>query len=103
MWLADLLLSKSILIILTNNGKYLQLLEKGPSVVQLPVLNIIHCMLHYVDLSSVSSQPFNCDLLVTIAKFIEVRNLVVVTPYTYLRPVDLFMIILNNITARSSS
>lgn len=49
-----------------------QVLERGPYIIQLPVLNIIHCMLHYVDLSSTTSQPFNADLLRVIAKYIEV-------------------------------
>jgi hypothetical protein len=41
--------------------------------VHLPVLNIIHCMLHYVDLNSATSQPINGDLLRVIAKYIEVN------------------------------
>ncbi|XP_026809010.1 protein furry isoform X2 [Rhopalosiphum maidis] len=51
-----------------------EVLERGPYIIQLPVLNIIHCMLHYVDLSSTSSQPFNADLLRVIAKYIEGVN-----------------------------
>lgn len=51
---------------------YFKVLERGPYIIQLPVLNIIHCMLHYVDLSSTTSQPFNADLLRVIAKYIEV-------------------------------
>lgn len=60
--------------ITVRNGSFdlLQVLERGPYVIQLPVLNIIHCMLHYVDLSSTTSQPFNADLLRVIAKYIEV-------------------------------
>lgn len=50
-----------------------QLLEKGPSILQLPVLNIIHCMLHYVDFSPTATQPFVSELLVPIAKFVEVK------------------------------
>ncbi|KAF4527625.1 hypothetical protein B566_EDAN016356 [Ephemera danica] len=48
-----------------------EVLEKGPAMVQLPVLNIVHCMLHYVDLASASAQPINGDLLRVIAKYIE--------------------------------
>ncbi|PNF32075.1 hypothetical protein B7P43_G05726 [Cryptotermes secundus] len=48
-----------------------EVLEKGPTAVQLPVLSIIHCMLHYVDLASAASQPINADLLRVIAKYIE--------------------------------
>lgn len=46
-----------------------EVLEKGPPVLQQPVLSIIHCMLHYVDLSS-AAQPMNADLLRVIAKYI---------------------------------
>uniref|UniRef100_A0A8D8TGL4 Protein furry n=1 Tax=Cacopsylla melanoneura TaxID=428564 RepID=A0A8D8TGL4_9HEMI len=49
-----------------------EVLEKGPALVQLPVLNIIHCMLHYVDLNS--SSHFNAELLRVIAKHIEGPN-----------------------------
>lgn len=48
-----------------------EVLEKGPTNLQLPVLNIIHCMLHYVDLASAAAQPINADLLRVIAKYIE--------------------------------
>ncbi|XP_046667613.1 protein furry isoform X2 [Homalodisca vitripennis] len=48
-----------------------EVLEKGPAMVQLPVLSIIHCMLHYVDLASAAAQPINADLLRVIAKYIE--------------------------------
>ncbi|PSN33970.1 Protein furry [Blattella germanica] len=48
-----------------------EVLEKGPAAVQLPVLSIIHCMLHYVDLASAAAQPMNADLLRVIAKYIE--------------------------------
>ncbi|CAH0545977.1 unnamed protein product [Brassicogethes aeneus] len=48
-----------------------EILEKGPSNLQLPVLNIIHCILHYVDLASAAAQPINADLLRVIVKYIE--------------------------------
>ncbi|XP_021940399.1 protein furry [Zootermopsis nevadensis] len=48
-----------------------EVLEKGPTSVQLPVLSIIHSMLHYVDLASAAAQPINADLLRVIAKYIE--------------------------------
>lgn len=51
------------------------MLEKGPAMVQLPVLSIIHCMLHYVDLASAAAQPINAELLRVIAKYIEVEPL----------------------------
>lgn len=39
---------------------------------QLSVLSIIHCMLHYVDLAAAAAQPINGDLLRVIHKYIEV-------------------------------
>lgn len=49
----------------------IEMLEKGPTTMQLPVLNIIHCMLHYIDLASATSQPINTDLLRVISRHIE--------------------------------
>ncbi|KAE8748600.1 furry [Frankliniella occidentalis] len=48
-----------------------EVLEKGPSSVQLSVLSIIHCMLHYVDLAAAAAQPINGDLLRVIHKYVE--------------------------------
>ncbi|XP_024082202.1 protein furry isoform X2 [Cimex lectularius] len=48
-----------------------EVLEKGPTMVQLPVLSIIHCMLHYVDLNLVTAQALYADLLRVISKYIE--------------------------------
>ncbi|XP_076272167.1 microtubule binding protein furry isoform X2 [Rhynchophorus ferrugineus] len=48
-----------------------EILEKGPGNLQLPILNIIHCILHYVDLATPSAQPINADLLRIINKYIE--------------------------------
>ena len=33
-------------------GFLVEVLEKGPSATQAPVLTIIHCLLHYVDMST---------------------------------------------------
>ncbi|KAJ8924572.1 hypothetical protein NQ315_000721 [Exocentrus adspersus] len=52
----------------------IEILEKGPSNLQLPILNIIHCILHYVDLASAAAQPVNADLLKVIVKYIEGAN-----------------------------
>lgn len=49
----------------------IEVLEKGPNNLQLPILNIIHCILHYVDLASPAAQPINTDLLRVIVKYIE--------------------------------
>ncbi|XP_071438579.1 protein furry [Hetaerina americana] len=48
-----------------------EVLEKGPCNVQVPILSIIHCMLHYVDLASTAAQPINADLLRVIAKYVD--------------------------------
>lgn len=51
-----------------------EVLEKGSQQVQVPVLNVIHCMLHYIDLSSQHAQPISGDLLRVIAKHLDVSN-----------------------------
>ncbi|XP_043493885.1 protein furry isoform X2 [Polistes fuscatus] len=48
-----------------------EVLEKGPGSVALPVLSIIHCILHYVDLASQAAQPINTELLQVISKYVE--------------------------------
>lgn len=50
-----------------------EVLEKGMQQVQVPVLNVIHCMLHYIDLSSSHAQPISTDLIRVIAKYLDVR------------------------------
>lgn len=52
-----------------------EVLEKGMQQVQIPVLNVIHCMLHYIDLSTQPAQPISGDLLRVIAKYLDVRTL----------------------------
>ncbi|KAG5899999.1 hypothetical protein JTB14_009086 [Gonioctena quinquepunctata] len=52
----------------------IEVLEKGPSNLQLPILNIVHCILHYVDLASAAAQPVNADLLKVIVKYVEGPN-----------------------------
>lgn len=49
-----------------------EVLEKGLPQVQVPVLNVIHCMLHYIDLSSALAQPISGDLLRVVAKYLDV-------------------------------
>lgn len=51
----------------------IEVLEKGMQQVQVPVLNVIHCMLHYIDLSSPHAQPISGDLLRVIAKYLDVN------------------------------
>ncbi|CAH1170054.1 unnamed protein product [Phaedon cochleariae] len=52
----------------------IEILEKGPNNLQMPILNIIHCILHHVDLASAAAQPVNADLLKVIVKYIEGPN-----------------------------
>ncbi|XP_037037722.1 protein furry isoform X7 [Bradysia coprophila] len=49
----------------------IEVLEKGMQQVQVPVLNVLHCMLHYIDLSSPQAQPISGDLLRVIAKYLD--------------------------------
>ncbi|XP_055531189.1 protein furry isoform X3 [Wyeomyia smithii] len=50
------------------------IMEKGPNQIQLQVLSVIHCMLHYIDLSSVQAQPIAGDLLRVISKHLDSPN-----------------------------
>lgn len=52
----------------------IEVLEKGMQQVQVPVLNVLHCMLHYIDLSSPQAQPISGDLLRVIAKYLDVSK-----------------------------
>jgi hypothetical protein len=49
-----------------------EILDKGSACLQLPVLSVLHCMLHYIDLNTHPHQPINNDLLRVISKFIDV-------------------------------
>nr|XP_040229226.2 protein furry isoform X5 [Anopheles coluzzii] len=51
-----------------------EVLEKGWVQVQLQVLSVIHCMLHYVDLSAVAIQPIAGDMLRIISKYLDSPN-----------------------------
>ncbi|XP_052897872.1 protein furry isoform X5 [Anopheles moucheti] len=51
-----------------------EVLEKGWVQVQLQVLSVIHCMLHYVDLSAVPIQPIAGDMLRIISKYLDSPN-----------------------------
>ncbi|XP_053624606.1 protein furry isoform X2 [Plodia interpunctella] len=48
-----------------------EVLEKGSVSLQLPVLSVLHCMLHHVELNTPAAQPVNTDLLRAVAKFID--------------------------------
>ena len=51
-----------------------QVLEKGAPFVQQPILNVLHCLLHYMDLGQAASHPINADLLRAIARYAQVRG-----------------------------
>ncbi|CAB0032283.1 unnamed protein product [Trichogramma brassicae] len=48
-----------------------EVLEKGPANVTVPVLSIIHCMLHYVDITTQAAQPTSVELLRVVSKHVE--------------------------------
>ncbi|XP_037086709.1 protein furry-like [Pollicipes pollicipes] len=48
-----------------------EVLEKGPPFVQQPILNVLHCLLHYMDLGQTANQPINADLLRSIARYAQ--------------------------------
>lgn len=48
-----------------------EVLEKGWHQVQLQVLSVIHCMLHYIDLSTPQARSIGEDLLRVISKFLD--------------------------------
>lgn len=50
----------------------LKVLEKGPSSYQSSVFQILHCMVHYIDISSPSSSVLNAELVHVIGKHVEV-------------------------------
>jgi len=50
-----------------------QVLDKGPANTQNAVLQILHCLVHYVDITALPS-PCIHDLLRVVAKYIEVNN-----------------------------
>ena len=51
----------------------IEILEKGPTWVQCPVLNIIYCLLHYTDLTGPPhTAAVNAEVLTAIAKYMDV-------------------------------
>lgn len=49
-----------------------QVLEQGPVSTQSSILLIIHCILHYVDISSLPTPSMSCDIISTVSKYVEV-------------------------------
>lgn len=52
-----------------------EVLEKGWHQVHLQVLSVIHCMLHYIDLSTPQARSIGEDLLRVISKFLDVSGM----------------------------
>lgn len=52
----------------------IEVLEKGWTQVQLQVLSVIHCLLHYVELSTPQAQIISSDLLRVVAKYLDVST-----------------------------
>lgn len=48
------------------------MLEKGPNSYQSSVFQILHCMVHYIDISSPSSSILNSEFFQVISKHVEV-------------------------------
>lgn len=48
-----------------------EVLEKGPNSYQSSVFQILHCMVHYIDISSPSSSVLNSELIHVISKHVE--------------------------------
>lgn len=51
-----------------------QLLEKGLPSVQQPLLQVIHSLLSYADLSAVPVRQFNVGVLKTVEKYVQVST-----------------------------
>lgn len=51
-----------------------QLLEKGLPSVQQPLLQVIHSLLSYADLSTVPVRQFNVGVLKTVEKYVQVST-----------------------------
>ena len=51
-----------------------QVLDKGPSSTQAAVLQILHCIVHCIDIKTASTQAINSDLLRVVAKYVEVSE-----------------------------
>jgi Cell morphogenesis C-terminal len=50
-------------------------LDKGPASTQPAVLEILHCIVYSIDISTASIQAINADLLRVVAKYVEVSTL----------------------------
>ncbi|XP_052278154.1 protein furry-like isoform X3 [Dreissena polymorpha] len=48
-----------------------ELLEKGPHTYQLAILQILHCMVHYIDLNCTPATVLNNELFTTVARHVQ--------------------------------
>lgn len=48
-----------------------EILDKGPTCGQGAVLQILHCLVHYIDITQASTQAINADLLRVVARYVE--------------------------------
>ncbi|XP_067945247.1 protein furry homolog-like [Watersipora subatra] len=49
----------------------LEVLEQSPTTTQAAILVILHCVLHYVDISALPTPSMSSDLIATVSKFVE--------------------------------
>lgn len=66
-----------------------QLLDKGIPNMQLPLLQIIYCLLSHMDLTAVQVKQFNGDVMKTIEKFVHVSPTVVNSSILFLFLIEL--------------
>ena len=66
-----------------------QVLDKGPVTSQSAVLEILHCIVSSIDISTVSIQAINGDLLRVVTKYVEVS-------YIFFGGIKYYLILLFN-------
>ena len=59
-----------------NLALTLQVLEKGPATTQSAVLQILHCIIHYIDITSSALPMLNGELLRVVSKYVEVSRII---------------------------
>ena len=60
-----------------SNGTF-QVLDKGPTSTQSAVLQILHCIIHYIDVVSAPNPQLNAELFRVVSKYVEVSITMVV-------------------------
>lgn len=51
-----------------------QVLDRGPPILNLALLQLMYCVFHHIDLSPSSSVIINADFLKVVAKHVQVRT-----------------------------